>query len=164
MGIADAGVDMMPQSAAPATKLIARAFTGHLPIVGARPVQARQPRTGVDGSDFLDWPKAQIDQFPLPHALGDLPPGKLRVTFSSVVHAMMNPVPALASAKNHPVIRMSCKSWRQPLRSHRARWGAVYGSVGVRTKGFLGLIGLYKVSSEACPSCVLYGTASPDWF
>jgi hypothetical protein len=91
MGIADAGVDMMPQSAAPATKLIARAFTGHLPIVGARPVQARQPRTGVDGSDFLDWPKAQIDQFPLPHALGNLPPGKLRVTFSSVVHAIMNP-------------------------------------------------------------------------
>jgi len=91
MGIADAGVDMMPQSAAPATKLIARAFTGHLPIVGARPVQARQLRTGVDGSDFLDWPKAQIDQFPLPHALGNLPPGKLRVTFSSVVHAIMNP-------------------------------------------------------------------------
>jgi hypothetical protein len=102
MGIADAGVDMMPQSAAPATKLIARAFTGHLPIVGARPVQARQPRTGVDGSDFLDWPKAQIDQFPLPHALGNLPPGKLRVTFSSVVHAIMNPVPALAPAKKPP--------------------------------------------------------------
>jgi hypothetical protein len=45
MGIADAGADMMSQSAAPATKLIAKAFTGHLPIVGARPVQARQPRT-----------------------------------------------------------------------------------------------------------------------
>src|SRR5262245_63863794 len=80
MGIADARVDMMPQSAAPATKLIARAFTGHLPIVGARPVQARQPRTGVDGSDFLDWPKAQIDHFPLPHALENLLHGKLRVT------------------------------------------------------------------------------------
>jgi len=77
MGIADAGADMMPQSAAPATQLIARAFTGHLPIVGARPVQARQPRTGVEGSDFLDWPKPQI--------------GKLRVTSSSVVHGIMNP-------------------------------------------------------------------------
>jgi hypothetical protein len=145
MGIADAGVDMMPQSAAPATKLIARAFTGHLPIVGARPVQARQPRAGVDSSDFLDWPKAQIDQFPLAHTLGNLPPGKLRVTFSSVVHAIMNPVPALASAKNHPVIKMSCKSWRQPLRCHRPIshvGGAVCGSVGVQTRGFLGLVGL----------------------
>ena len=45
MGIADAGADMTPQSAAPATKLIERTFTGHLPVVGARPVQARQPRT-----------------------------------------------------------------------------------------------------------------------
>src|SRR5262249_7480619 len=30
MGIADAGADMTPQSAAPATKPIERAFTGHL--------------------------------------------------------------------------------------------------------------------------------------
>jgi hypothetical protein len=35
MGIADAGTDMTPQSAVPATKPIARAFTGHLPSVAA---------------------------------------------------------------------------------------------------------------------------------
>src|SRR5262249_42772667 len=37
MGIADAGMDITLPSAAPATILIARAFTGHLPIVAARP-------------------------------------------------------------------------------------------------------------------------------
>jgi len=33
MGMVDAGADMMPHSAAPTTRLIASAFTGHLPIV-----------------------------------------------------------------------------------------------------------------------------------
>jgi len=54
MGIADAGADMTLQSAAPATKPIERAFMGHLPIVAAPPETARQPLTGVDGSDFPD--------------------------------------------------------------------------------------------------------------
>src|SRR5262249_761178 len=38
MGMVAAGADMTLHSAAPATRLIARAFTGHLPIVSARPV------------------------------------------------------------------------------------------------------------------------------
>jgi hypothetical protein len=44
MGIADAGTDMTPQSAVPATKPIARAFTGHLPSVAAcREASAKGP-------------------------------------------------------------------------------------------------------------------------
>jgi hypothetical protein len=55
MGNADAGTEMTLHSAAPTTILIARAFMGHLLLV-LFPKQARQPRTGVDGSsDFLDW-------------------------------------------------------------------------------------------------------------
>src|SRR5262245_60138593 len=38
MGMVATGADMTLHSAAPATRLIARAFTGHLPIVSARPV------------------------------------------------------------------------------------------------------------------------------
>src|SRR5262249_34336846 len=38
MGIADAGTDMRLHSVVPATILMTSAFTGHLPIVSARPV------------------------------------------------------------------------------------------------------------------------------
>src|SRR5262245_38269300 len=55
MGNADAGTEMTLHSAAPTAILIAGAFMGHLLLV-LFPKQARQPRTGVDGSDFLDWP------------------------------------------------------------------------------------------------------------
>jgi len=49
MGIADAGMAMTLHSAAPATILIARAFTGHLPLLLPVPKKARQPRTGAEG-------------------------------------------------------------------------------------------------------------------
>src|SRR5262249_50821831 len=68
MGIADAGADMTPQSAAPATKLIERAFTGHLPIVGARPVQAHQP--GPAWMVAIFWigrkPRCEMSMAPAP--------------------------------------------------------------------------------------------------
>jgi hypothetical protein len=60
MGNADAGTEMTLYSAAPTTILIARAFMGHLLLV-LLPKQARQPRTGVDGSDFLDWPDLRFN-------------------------------------------------------------------------------------------------------
>jgi len=43
MGIADAAVDMTLQSAAPATILIARAFTGHLPSLVPVPKKPANP-------------------------------------------------------------------------------------------------------------------------
>jgi hypothetical protein len=43
MGIADAGMDMTLHSVAPATILIARAFTGHLPLL--LPVPKKSPPT-----------------------------------------------------------------------------------------------------------------------
>src|SRR5262245_12089507 len=49
MGIADAGTAMTLHSAAPATILIARAFTGHLLLLLPVPEKARQPRTRLDG-------------------------------------------------------------------------------------------------------------------
>src|SRR5215468_49302 len=49
MGIADAGTAMTLHSAAPATILIARAFTGHLLLLLPVPKKARQPRTRLDG-------------------------------------------------------------------------------------------------------------------
>src|SRR5262249_39961013 len=55
MGIADAGVDMMPCRAAPATKPIVRAFTGtSLIVVACRQVTARPDRRGLEtgGRDF----------------------------------------------------------------------------------------------------------------
>jgi hypothetical protein len=49
MGIADAGTAMTLHSAALATILIARAFTGHLLLLLPVPKKARQPRTRLDG-------------------------------------------------------------------------------------------------------------------
>jgi hypothetical protein len=43
MGIADAAVDMTLQSAAPATILIAKAFTGHLPLLVPVPKKPANP-------------------------------------------------------------------------------------------------------------------------
>jgi hypothetical protein len=49
MGIADAGTAMTLHSAALATILIARAFTGHLLLLLPVPKKAHQPRTRLDG-------------------------------------------------------------------------------------------------------------------
>jgi hypothetical protein len=42
IGIADAGTDMTPQNAAPATKPMARALTGHLPYCCCMASSGRQ--------------------------------------------------------------------------------------------------------------------------